>query len=297
MNLITINTKTKAVSRPIRKSASLSFEPDSSFQGDSPFFSARGAPLPLEGMYRGAALFLICSGPSLRALDLTRLQARGICTMAVNNAWLVHKPSFWVGVDSPSQFSDTGWRDPSILKFVPVAHLDRRLRTFNGQILPSKRTPSDCPNVVAFRRHDGYDPSHFLDLPVCGWGTMKGTACALGIKNSRSVMPAAIWIAAKLGFTTINLLGCDFNMPTEGPCYGFDQDKHEKGRVSNNRLYQTLNRRLGALAPFLRSHRIGIWNANPASGLKVFPHRPFEEMLDRAHPYCRTVVPEGGWYK
>jgi hypothetical protein len=296
--LITINPRTRRVVVPTPKLAPTSFKPDSLFRGDSPFFCTDGRALPLEGMYRGAALFLLCSGPSLRTHDLSLLCARGICTMAVNNAWLVHRPDFWVGVDSPSQFADTGWRDPSVLKFVPAAHLDRKLQTFDGtQIVPSRRTVRECPNVAAFRRHDGYDPLTFFDLPVCGWGTMKTTSCALGIRNTRSVMPAAIWIAVKLGFTSINLLGCDFNMPPTGPCYAFGQDKHEGGRASNNRLYNALNKRLAPLVPILKARGVSIWNANPASGLRCFAHRPFAEMLGRAAPYCRTAVPEGGWYK
>ena len=296
--LITINPRTRRVANLTPQSAATSFGPDSSFPGASPFFCTSGRPLRLDGMYQGAALFLLCSGPSLRTLDLSLLSGRGICTMAVNNAWLAYRPNFWVGVDSPSQFSDTGWRDPSVLKFVPAAHLDRKLRTFNGtEIVPGTRTPRSCPSVVTFRRHDGYDPATFLDLPVCGWGTMKKTSCALGIRNTRSVMPAALWVAVKLGFTSINLLGCDFNMPPTGPCYGFGQDKHEGGRASNNRLYSALNKRLAPLVPILKARGVSIWNANPASGLRCFAHRPYSEMLDRASPYCRTAVPEGGWYK
>ncbi|MFN7301297.1 MAG: hypothetical protein ACK5U7_07500 [Bacteroidota bacterium] len=297
--MITLDPRTRKAQRtsPAPKEP-LAFEPDSGMRGPSPFFSAGGEPLRVDGMYRKAVLFLICSGPSLSTLDLAPLRDRGRLTMAVNNAWLRHRPDFWVGVDNPAQFADTGWRDPGVLKFVPAAHLGRRLRTWSeGEIKASLLTPRDCPGVVAFRRHDGYDPATFLDLPVCGWGTLKGTKCALGIKGARSVMTAALWIAVKLGFTTINLLGCDFHMPPEGDCYAFGQDKHERGRASNNRLYRVLNQRLTSLTPYLKSRRIQVWNANPSSGLTCFPHKPYAQMLEESHPYCRTAVPEGGWYK
>lgn len=298
--MITFDYKKRAASPPseILPASALCYPPDASLRGESVFYSADKEPLQLEGTYRGGTLFLLCSGPSLRNLDLSLLNRRGIVTMAVNNAWLLHRPQMWVGVDNPSQFSDTGWKDPGILKFTPGAHLGRPLCTFDGKaIIQTKQTPRQCPGVVAFRRHDGYDPATFLEMPVCGWGTSKEVPCALGIRNSRSVMSAAIWVAYKLGFRTINLLGCDFNMPESGPCYAFEQDKHAQGRVSNNRLYRVLNRRLRALVPHLLARRVSVWNANPASGLTCFQHRPYEEMLERAHTYCRTDVPHGGWYK
>lgn len=295
--MITFNHKKKSLPAPQEASA-LCYKWDTCLKGESGFYSADGEPLRLEGIYRGGTLFLLCSGPSLRNLDLSLLSQRGITTMAVNNAWLVHRPHLWVGVDSPSQFADTGWKDPGILKFLPGGQVSKKLKTFDkGALVPSRLTPRHCSGVVCFRRHDGFDPASFLDIPLCGWGTSKEVACALGIRNSRSVMLAAIWVATRLGFQTINLLGCDFNMPETGPCYAFDQDKHKEGRNSNNRLYRILNRRLGALAPYLRARRVSVWNANPASGLRCFPHRPYAEMIERSHAYCRTAVPEGGWYK
>ncbi|MFN5959805.1 MAG: hypothetical protein ACK462_17910, partial [Planctomyces sp.] len=49
----------------------------------------------LSGFYRGRSAFLILSGPSLTQLDLSALNKRGIVTMAVNNAWAVHRPTLW----------------------------------------------------------------------------------------------------------------------------------------------------------------------------------------------------------
>jgi hypothetical protein len=255
-----------------------------------------GEPLPLERMFRGATLFLLCSGPSAATLDLPALDRRGVMTMAVNNAWLLHRPNLWVGVDPSHRFADSGWRDPSILKFVPATHRRTYLRTVeNGQIVPSKRRVGDCPNVAYFRRFDGFNPSSFFDLPVCGWGTLKDTRDSLGIKNSRTVMLAALWIAVNLGFTTINLLGCDFKMQPEKP-YAFDEGKDAPGIRSNNHMYRSLTRRLEALLPHLASRKVSIFNANPDSSLTLFPHKTYATMIEEASSYCNGPIPSKGWY-
>lgn len=264
---------------------------------DANLFRGRGGePLPLEGMYRGATLFLICSGPSATSLDLSLLNRRGICTMGVNNSWLLHRPNLWVGVDPPHRFSDTGWRDPSILKFVPATHRRSPLKTFqDGSITMTKRRVVDCPNVAFFRRFDGFIPDAFFDMPVCGWGTSKDTADALGIRNSRTVMLAAIWLAVNLGFSTINLVGVDFKMEPEKP-YAFGESKDAAGIRSNNHMYRTLTRRLTAVLPALARRRVTIFNANPSSNLTLFPHKPFTQMIEEASSYCASPVPEKGWY-
>ena len=78
----------------------------------------------LSGFYRGRSAFLMLSGPSLKQIDLSLLDARGIVTMAVNNAWSVRRPTLWTCVDDPGRFIDVGWKDPGILKFVPTCMWD-----------------------------------------------------------------------------------------------------------------------------------------------------------------------------
>jgi hypothetical protein len=74
----------------------------------------------------------VLSGPSLASMDLSQPSRRGIVTMGVNNSWAVHRPTLWTCVDCPDRFIDIGWKDPGILKLVPVAHWNRRLRVALG---------------------------------------------------------------------------------------------------------------------------------------------------------------------
>lgn len=92
------------------------------------FYTADFDSVSLAGFYKGRSAFLVLSGPSLNQVDLTQLTRRGIVTMGVNNSWSVHRPTLWTGVDDPGRFIDVGWKDPGILKFVPVCHWGRKLR-------------------------------------------------------------------------------------------------------------------------------------------------------------------------
>jgi len=259
---------------------------------------ADGRGIPLEGMWEGGHCFLICGGPSLKELDLTELSHRGLASMALNNAWIMHKPTFWVAADPPRNFSDVGWRDPSIMKFVPRTHATSKIRTAMGGVKTENgEVAHQMPGTFFFVRNNGFDPKTFLDEEGVSWGTLKNTPDALGITNSRSVMLCAFKLLPWMGFRHIYLLGCDFHMAMgEGPAYAWDEEKDKRGRGGNNRLYSLLTRRLEALKPYLDGRGINVWNCNPTSSLKVFPHLSYGEALARARPEAAWGVTKG-WYK
>ena len=269
-------------------------------EGPRVLFSRDGRGMPFHNAWKGQHCFLICGGPSLKSLDLTLLSGRGMATMALNNAWLMHRPTFWVSADPPDRFSDLGWRDPSILKFVPFVHAKSKLASMNegGVKVKNEETPGDMPSTFYFVRNDGFDPKTFLDEDGISWGTLKKTKDSLGIANSRSVMLCAMKLLPWMGFTSIYLLGCDFHMPLgHGPAYAWDEDKTKKGRIGNNNLYQMLTSRLTALKPFLDGRGISVWNCNLQSALKVFPHMPYDEALVRSRMKSEGTTPvTKGWY-
>ena len=89
-------------------------------------FTRDGHNVFLGDMYRGAAAFLICGGPSLATLDLARWPG-GMLSCAVNNAATVCRPNWWVSVDDPGNFCDVIWRNPGVLKCVPLCHMEKRV--------------------------------------------------------------------------------------------------------------------------------------------------------------------------
>ncbi len=250
--------------------------------------------------YRGRQAFLILSGPSLAEHDLSQLDRRGIVTMAVNNAWAVHRPTLWTCVDSPGRFIDTGWKDPGIVKFVPMAHWNGRLRIQkpNGAMKPSAFRVNQMPSVLLYRRGEHFDHRTFLDEDIVCWGNPGSTKDSLGIKGKRSVMLVALRLLHYLGFRTVYLVGADFRMADDRK-YAFEESRSNAAIRHNNVLYEALNQRFEAMADYFRRSRFAVWNCTPdpdACGLKAFRHMPFEDAVEKAAAECGKPVSTRGWY-
>ena len=139
----------------------------------------------LSNFYRGRSAFLVLSGPSLADHDLSLLNTRGIVTMGVNNSWSVHRPNTWTCVDSPGRFIDTGWKDPGIMKFVPMSAWNGRLRIQkqNGTMKPSAFRVKQMPSVLLYRRGEHFDHRTYLDDDTICWGNPGAKKDSLGIKG------------------------------------------------------------------------------------------------------------------
>lgn len=246
----------------------------------------------LEGLFSGPA-FLILGGPSLQHTPLELLDRRGVFTCCVNNSWTVVRPQMWVSVDPPQKFHDVGWRDPAIMKFVPISHIGKRrskmgkkmgIRTQkeDGSIVRTSKWPFEMPNVWFFPRNLKFDPEVFLTQRTVNWGSAESINDALGLKGGRSVMLAAIRLLYWLGFREINLVGCDFKMEEGRQNYGFDQQTGHATIKGNTRSYQKLQKRFKALKPVFDSAGLRVFNCNPASELKVFPMRCFKAAVRAA---------------
>lgn len=215
--------------------------------------------------------------------------------MAVNNAWSLVRPHLWMSVDTPGSFLDTGWMDGGILKIVPGAAANRRIvvRDEKG-IKREGPLVQHCPGVVHFVRDDTFDHTEFFEGNLCSWGSMGREPDSLGLKGTRSVMLCALKVAWWLGFGPVYLLGCDFKMPTIGAPYAFDQDKSESGRASNNHAYRVHAKRLESLK---LPSGFEVFNCNPDSGLKCFPHVPMEEAIEKHRMDHEWRLKTEGWYK
>lgn len=257
------------------------------------FYKGRGAG-------GGGSAFLVLSGPSLAGLDLTQLNRRGIVTMAVNNAWAVHRPTLWTCVDDPGRFIDTGWKDPGILKFVPVSHWDKRLRVqnSNGSMRASAFRVRQMPSVLFYRRSDHFDHSRFLKADTINWGQDGEHTDSLGIKGKRSVMLAGLHLLHYLGFRTVYLVGADFTMAPDRK-YAFAEHRSKDAIRHNNVLYESLQKRFEALKPHFEQHRLRVLNCAPdpeACALKAFEFVAFDKAVVDAGAECSKPVSTEGWY-
>ena len=253
--------------------------------------------ISLGGFYKGRSAFLVLSGPSLNNVDLTQLDRRGIVTMGVNNSWTVHRPTLWTCVDDPGRFIDTGWKDPGVLKFVPVCHWGRRLRiqAVDGTMRDSAYRVAQMPSVLFFRRSNHFDHERFLTGDTVPWGNDPKSTDSLGIKGKRSVMLVALRLLHHLGFRTVYLLGCDFRMAADHK-YAFDETREAAAIRHNNVLYDSLIRRFEALLPHFEKHRFRVVNCSPGSGLGVFERMTYEDAVAAASAECSKPINTQGWY-
>lgn len=265
--------------------------------GDFPLYTSNLHRVSMQDWYRGRSAFLVLSGPSLNALDLTLLQRRGIVTMAVNNAWACLRPTMWTHVDSPGRFLDVGWKDPSIIKFSPAEYIGHHLnvKAPDGSLQKTRLTVRQMPAVFFYPRVDRFDHARFLDEPGAPWGQQAGQADSLGLTGKRSVMLVAIRILYYLGFRTIYLLGCDFKM-TADHRYAFDEQRSPQAVVNNQRVYDVLQERLAAVRPHFEARGLNVINCSPGSGLRAFDRMAFEEAVAEASSDCAGPIATHGWY-
>jgi len=254
--------------------------------------------MSLCDFYRGKSAFLMLSGPSLNQIDLAQLNRRGVVTMAVNNAWSLHRPTLWTCVDDPGRFIDTGWKDPGILKIVPVSHFDKRLRVQNpdGSFRASAFKVRQMPGVLFYRRSDHFDHGRFLKSDTINWGQDGEHTDSLGIKGKRSVMLAALHLLHYLGFRTVYLLGCDFKMAGDRK-YAFDENRSAQAIRHNNILYESLHKRFEALKPHFDQQGFKVINCSPGSELSVFERMEFADAVEAAGAECGKALNTAGWYQ
>ncbi len=238
------------------------------------FFRENGMNLDLVDLYRGQTLFLVLNGPSLKGFDWARLKQPGIVTMGINNGAHLFRPNFWTCVDDPSRFMASIWRDPAILKIVPMAHFQKPIWDRERDAFATERV-RDFPSVVGYRRNEQFEPSRWLVEDTVNWGNHSKRG------GGRSVMLAALRLAHLLGFRTVYLLGCDFHMD-ESKHYWFPEQR-SAGAISNNtNSYALMSGFFRELQPSFLEAGFKILNCNPESRLDVFPFADLNEALATA---------------
>lgn len=261
-------------------------------------FTRDGHNVFLGDLYRGRSAFLLCGGPSLISHDLTKLDRPGVLACAVNNAAVVRRPNLWVCVDDPGNFCDVIWRDPAVLKFVPLCHMEKKfsVRDERGELVESAKAVGDMPAVLGFRRNERFLAEQWLYEDSFNWGNHGDLVDSHGVKGSRSVMLPAVRLLFFLGIRTLYLTGCDFRMAQGERNYAFEQDRSRGSVNGNNKTYEALNVRFRALLPFFEREGFEVYNCTPDSGLTAFPHLDFDDAIERATAEMPARVETAGMY-
>lgn len=261
-------------------------------------YDRNGQSVSLKGIYTGASIVYVGSGPSLTQLDLSLLKERHVTTFAVNNvAANLVKPNIWMCSDNPQSFHPVIWRDPTILKIVAAANARKYIREVDGD--GKTKTISDswaieCPNTLCVNVVSKFNSSTFFDEPTACWGCEKGEKDDIGLSGGRSTMLAAFKVLTWLGFKRIYLIGCDFNMQ-HGNAYAFEQDKARPGCKTNNEMFIGLEKRLKSLQSGFNKYGVKIVNCTPGGNLNIFSRMEFKKAIDLIK-YPHKSVETKGWY-
>jgi hypothetical protein len=251
----------------------------------------------LRDLWRPNAGFLVCGGPSLKALDLSFLRERGIVSLGVNNVAGFAPVRAMTFSDPPEKFHHGIFFDPSVMKLVPVPKLTKRVRAKrdDGTFGFTSLRVQDCPNVWGYRRDAIWDAKTFLTSPNATWGNG-----AKGVQvNGREKILFTFFLGLRLlhylGCRQVFMLGVDFSMTSsegaDNGGYAFNERRHEGAARGNNNSYRKANIMCHELRPFFDEAGFEVYNCNPASSLTAFDYVP----LEQAKAIARGLVPPEPW--
>lgn len=246
--------------------------------------------LNIQNIYSNSYAFLILGGPSfsniLNCKNIINFGKYGLTptealkypshiTMGVNNSVKNFRPNLWTSVDEPNRFLKSIWLDPTIQKFIPYEHMNKKLFDSNTWT-HSDISVNQCPSVFGIERNERFNAEIFLSEKTFNWGDHKNYG------GCRSVMLIAIKLLYYMGIREIFLLGCDFYMDDKY-AYHFPQERSKQALNNNNRTYTKMIERFEALKPIFDSVGFKIYNCNHQSKLKTFPFISFEDAMLMVH--------------
>jgi len=206
----------------------------------------------------------------------------------MNNGPKTFRPDFWTCVDDPARFLKSIWLDPKVAKFIPMGSMEKKI--FDNETWEMMNVKvGECPNVIGYRRNEKFVADRFLFEDTINWGNHKDYG------GGRSVMLPSIRILFLLGFRKVYLLGCDFMM-SEEYTYHFDEQRGKGAVNCNMSTYKRLkDEYFPQLKPFFDAEGFEVYNCNPDSGLKVFPHISFDDAIKEASSDLGDVANERTW--
>lgn len=235
---------------------------------------------PLRNLWAPNPCFLVCSGPSLNDYPLDCLRQRGVVSLGLNNASAYAPVTAATIGDPASKFSSNIFLDPRVLKLVPRTRLKDRVRAKVGDEFRYTRfRVKDCPNVYGFERDCAMDPNAFLTKTSATWGVNSRGAELTGLPKCLFSLFLALRLCWYLGSRRVYLLGVDFRMLP-----GKQVGNYAFGQVgsgdNNNASYALAIRLLSLCEAHFKDMGYEIFNCNPNSNLRQFPHVPFSEALE-----------------
>lgn len=235
------------------------------------------ALLSLKNLHKGETAFIIGNGPSLRAEDLNRLHEKGIYCFAMNRINLIFdktpwRPSCYVAIDR-QMLRDGDTALQSVLQEnIPLYLLADVL--YEGVHNPSS-------NVLYFynQPNSRYVPVHEFSSNIMEY-----------IVDGFTVTYNAMQIAYYMGFSTIYLLGVDFNYNNVTNIDGTVTKKNTKATYFDSR-YDSNNNNSGFMSgmlsayhtasDFCKNNNFKIINLTRGGNLDVFERDDFDSVVNQ----------------
>jgi hypothetical protein len=254
----------------------------------------------LQGIWRGAAGFLVAGGPSLREIDLSFLKDRGVVSLGVNNVAAFAPVRAFTCSDPPEKFHHAIWLDPALMKIVPKPKMRQKIRIkhADGTFEPTQVKVRECPNVWGYERDCDFLPEEFLTRESASWGRNKS---AVESRPGRDKLLFTFLLGLRLmhalGCRRVYLLGVDFGMTTESG-YAFAQNRTKGACRSNTNSYRVAAKWCHELRPIFEKAGYEIYQTNPHSNLRVWDYVPLEDAIcDARGTAGNDPLDTGGWYE
>jgi hypothetical protein len=194
-------------------------------------------------MWPDNTCYILGGGPSLKSLDINRLQGKRI--IAVNQAY---KLASWIPV---MFFGDCRW----------LLANRKALLHFPGLKITTCEQHCKEPGIKVIKRRNN-PPGISYDAGCVVWNLSSG-ACAINL-------------AVLFGVKRIVLLGFDMRIVDNEHNWHSD---YQRKKNSKHNPYSRFMRTFPAIADGLSKKHIECVNATPDSALNTFPHVKLEEVL------------------
>jgi hypothetical protein len=205
---------------------------------------------------------LLGGAPSLKEQDYKLLEQRGVLVMAMNNAALQVRPTYFVCGDNPNCYDPMILTDPTIMKFGPITWAETAADMYcNGTKF------REFPNMY-----------FYLQRPGVPWDSYLATHAE--VPWYQNTLLVGIHILYQLGIRRIILAGSDF-MFGKSSDYAHGQQLGTLARKWNLDLYNHLVRELRLLKPLFELDGLELMDCSVHSRIaQVYKHISIERAVE-----------------
>lgn len=259
------------------------------------------AEINFEGQWAPRPGFLVCPGPSLRAIHLPTLQQRGIVTVGVNNAAAYARTTAAVFGDPQSKFHSSMFFDPNCMVFCPNGKLRYHVRMQDSQTKEYWRhtsTVAECPSCYGICRSGRFVPEYFFKDYFAHWGHA-GKKDDRALERTGTNRPFSKLESMLIGIRLLHHMGCRIIYLVGVDHYMSKQDPYawEAPRTGGNGRWSKADKLLQDVKEAGKDEGLQIFNCNPLSQCKVFEHISFDQAIAHAtEPFGPEPYDLSTWY-